>query len=76
MRSRIPSLILMPNIPGSLGGATTRQQALSPYSYYSSVSVRNPHLGNSIYHAALLTVQKRFDSRPYGARVVHKSEID
>jgi hypothetical protein len=49
-------------VPGSLGGATiTRQQALSPYSYYSSVSVRNPHLGNSIYHAALLTVQKRFD---------------
>jgi outer membrane receptor protein involved in Fe transport len=49
-------------VPGSLGGSTiTLQQALLPYPYYSSVLVRNPHLGNSIYHAALLTVQKRFD---------------
>ena len=27
--------------------------------YYTSVTVRNPHLGNSMYHAGLLTVQKR-----------------
>ncbi len=48
-------------VPGSLGGATiTRQQSLLPYPYYTGVSVRNPHLGNSIYQAGLLTVQKRF----------------
>jgi hypothetical protein len=49
-------------VPGSLGGATIAQsQALKPYPYYSSVTVRNPHLGDSIYHAGLLTVQKRFN---------------
>ena len=37
-----------------------RQQSLLPYPYYTSVTVRNPHLGNSIYHAGMLTVQKRF----------------
>ncbi len=48
-------------VPGSLGAATiTRQQSLLPYPYYTGISVRNPHLGNSIYHAGLLTVQKRF----------------
>jgi hypothetical protein len=48
-------------IPGSLGGATiTRQQSLAAFPYYTSVSVRNPHLGNSIYHAGLLRVEKRF----------------
>jgi hypothetical protein len=47
-------------VPGTLGTATiTRQQSLLPYPYYTSVTVRNPHLGNSIYHAGLLTVQKR-----------------
>jgi hypothetical protein len=47
-------------VPGSLGGATiTKQQSLLPYPYYTSVTVRNPHLGNSIYHAGLLSVQKR-----------------
>jgi hypothetical protein len=49
-------------VSGSLGGATiTKQQSLLPYPYYTGVTVRNPHLGNSIYHAGLLTVQKRFD---------------
>jgi Carboxypeptidase regulatory-like domain len=49
-------------VPGSLGGATiTRQQSLLPYPYYTTIMVRNPHLGNSIYHAGLLTVQRRFD---------------
>jgi hypothetical protein len=48
-------------VPGSLGGATiTQQQALLPFPYYSGISVRNPHMGNSIYHAGLLTVEKRF----------------
>jgi hypothetical protein len=47
-------------VPGSLGSATiTRQQSLLQFPYYTSVTVRNPHLGNSIYHAGLLTVQKR-----------------
>jgi hypothetical protein len=48
-------------VPGSLGSATiTTQQSLLPYPYYTGISVRNPHLGNSIYHAGLLTVHKRF----------------
>jgi hypothetical protein len=48
-------------IPGTLGAATiSRQQSLLAYPYYTSVTVRNPHLGNSMYHAGLLTVQKRF----------------
>jgi hypothetical protein len=50
-------------VPGSLGGATiTKQQSLLPFPYYTSVSVRNPHLGNSIYHAGILTVQKRLQN--------------
>ena len=48
-------------VPGSLGGATiTRQQSLAAFPYYTGVSVRSPHLGNSIYHAGLLRVEKRF----------------
>ena len=48
-------------VPGSLGGATfTQQQSLLPYPYYTGITVRNPHLGNAIYHAGLLSVQKRF----------------
>jgi outer membrane receptor protein involved in Fe transport len=47
-------------VSGSLGGATiSRQQFLLPYPYYSSIAVRNPHLGSSIYHAFLLSVEKR-----------------
>jgi hypothetical protein len=49
--------------PGSLGNATiSRQQSLLAYPYYTSVTVRNPHLGNSMYHAGLLTVQKRLSN--------------
>jgi hypothetical protein len=49
-------------VPGSLGSATiTRLQSLVAYPYYSSVMVRNPHMGNSIYHAGLLRIEKRFD---------------
>ena len=47
-------------VPGSLGGSTiTQLQALKPFPYYSVVTVFNPTLGNSIYHAGILTVQKR-----------------
>jgi len=50
-------------VPGSLGGATiTKQQSLLPYPYYTSVTVRNPHLGNSIYHAGILSVQRRLQN--------------
>ena len=49
-------------VPGSLGGATiTKQQSLLPYPYYTNIMVRNPHLGDSIYHAGMLTAQKRFN---------------
>lgn len=48
-------------VPGSLGAATiARSQLLKPYPYYSSVSVRNPHLGESFYNAFFLSVEKRF----------------
>ncbi|MGH9846877.1 MAG: carboxypeptidase-like regulatory domain-containing protein, partial [Blastocatellia bacterium] len=49
-------------VPGAFGGATiTRLQSLRPYPYYSSIGVRVPHLGNSIYHALLLSVEKRLN---------------
>jgi hypothetical protein len=47
-------------VTGTYGGATiARSQLLKPYPYYSSVTVRNPHLGASVYHAFLLSVEKR-----------------
>jgi hypothetical protein len=47
-------------VPGSLGAATiARSQALRPYPYYNGISVRSPHLGNSIYHALLVSVERR-----------------
>ena len=50
-------------VPGALGGSTiTRAQALRPYPYYNAVSVRNPHLGSSNYHAFLLSVEKRLSA--------------
>jgi hypothetical protein len=50
-------------VAGSLGSATiTQQQSLLSFPYYTSINVRNPHLGNSIYHAGLLTVHKRFSN--------------
>ena len=49
-------------VPGSLGSATiTQLQSLLAYPYYTNVTVRNPHLGNAIYHAGLLSVQKRLN---------------
>ena len=50
-------------VPGSLGAATiTLAQSLKQFPYYTSVNVRDPHLGDSIYHAGLLSVQKHFTS--------------
>jgi hypothetical protein len=48
-------------VPGTFGGATiTLAQSLRPYPYLGSITVRNPRLGNSIYHALLLSGEKRF----------------
>jgi hypothetical protein len=48
-------------VPGPLGASTiTLQQSLAAFPYYTSVTIRNPHLGNSIYHAGLLRIEKRF----------------
>jgi hypothetical protein len=48
-------------VPGAFGAATiTQAQALRPYPYLGTVSVNTPHLGNSIYHALLLSGEKRF----------------
>lgn len=50
-------------VPGSLGGKTiSLQQSLLPYPYYSSVTVRDPHEANSIYHALVVTIQKRYST--------------
>lgn len=48
-------------VPGTQGAATVaRSQTLRPYPCLGSMGVRNPRLGNSIYHALLLTGEKRF----------------
>jgi outer membrane receptor protein involved in Fe transport len=48
-------------VPGTFGGATiTRAQSLRPFPYVGNITVRNPRLGNSIYHALLLSGEKRF----------------
>jgi hypothetical protein len=48
-------------VPGTLGAATiTRQQSLRPFPYYGTVTVRNPQLGSSLYHAFLMSVERRF----------------
>ena len=50
-------------VPGALGGNTiSRSQALRPFPYYTSVNIRNPHLGSSIYHSFLLSVEKRLSN--------------
>jgi hypothetical protein len=50
-------------VPGSLGDPTIqRGQLLRPFPYYSNVTIRNPHLGSSIYHALLTSVEKRLSS--------------
>jgi outer membrane receptor protein involved in Fe transport len=48
-------------VPGALGAARiTRLQSLRPFPYYQGVTARNPHLGSSLYHALLATVERRF----------------
>ncbi|MDX2154076.1 MAG: carboxypeptidase regulatory-like domain-containing protein [Bryobacteraceae bacterium] len=50
-------------VPGALGAATiTRNQSLRPFPYYSGITVRNPHLGASIYHALLASLEKRMSN--------------
>ncbi len=50
-------------VPGSLGGATiTKQQSLLAFPYYTSVTVRNPHLGSSINHAGFISVKRKFSN--------------
>ncbi len=48
-------------VPGQFGGATIAQsQLLRPFPYIGGITVRAPHLGNSMYHALLATAEKRF----------------
>lgn len=48
-------------VPGAFGGATiTQAQALRPLPYIGAINVNSPHMGNSIYHALLLSGEKRF----------------
>ena len=50
-------------VPGPLGASQIAlSQALKQFPYYTSVNVRDPHLGDSIYHAGILSVQKRFSN--------------
>ena len=50
-------------VPGTLGAATISQmQLLKPYPYYSTVQIRNPHRGDSIYHAGIVTVQRQLSN--------------
>ena len=47
-------------VPGGLGAATiTRERSLMPFPYYSSVTVRNPRLGNYMSHQLQFNVTKR-----------------
>ncbi|MEP7343205.1 MAG: TonB-dependent receptor [Acidobacteriota bacterium] len=48
-------------VPGTFGAATiTQAQAIRPYPYLGTITVNTPHMGNSIYHALLLSGEKRF----------------
>ncbi|MBI4889246.1 MAG: hypothetical protein HY821_01395, partial [Acidobacteria bacterium] len=50
-------------VSGALGGATiSRSQSLKPFPYYTSVNARLPHAGNSIYHALLVSAEKRLSN--------------
>jgi hypothetical protein len=50
-------------VPGAFGAATiSRSQALRPYPYYGTITVRNPHQGFSEYHALLLSAEKRLSN--------------
>ena len=46
-------------VPGGLGGRTiTYEQYLKPYSHYSSVTIRNPRLGNYLSHQVQFNVKR------------------
>ncbi len=48
-------------VPGAFGGANiTQAQALRPFPYVGGITVQAPHAGNSIYHALLVSAEKRF----------------
>jgi hypothetical protein len=50
-------------VPGSLGASTiTLSQSLKQFPYYTNVSVRDPHLGDSIYHSGFVSIQKHFSN--------------
>ena len=47
----------------SAAATITLQQSLFAFPYYTSVTVRNPHLGNSIYHSGLDTRARSASAR-------------
>ncbi|MEX2262350.1 MAG: TonB-dependent receptor [Bryobacteraceae bacterium] len=52
-------------VPGALGTPTiARSQSLRPYPYYNNIAVGEPGptMGNSSYHALLMSVEKRLSS--------------
>jgi hypothetical protein len=56
-------------VPGSLGAANiARSQLLRPFPYYNDVSVLEPTLGSSSYHALLVSVERRL-SKGFGLLV-------
>jgi hypothetical protein len=60
LNNNVPNLYAG-KVPGVLGAATiTQLQALRPFPYIGNINVNSPHLGNSIYHAFLLSAEKRF----------------
>ena len=48
------------SFPALWSATITKQQSLLPYPYYATITVRDPHLGDSIYHAGFVSVKKRF----------------
>ena len=64
-------------VPGALGAATiTQAQALKPFPYYSSITRDRPTLGDSIYHAGFLSVQKRLSHGLVLLGVLYQIEAD
>ena len=61
LQDRVPNPYA--GVAGALGTPTiTRQQSLRPFPYYNTITVRNPQLGSSIYHALLMSVERRFSN--------------
>jgi len=62
LQDRVPNP-LAGRVAGAFGTATiTRQQLLRPYPQYNQVAVTRPHLGNSIYHGYLVSLEKRYSN--------------